>query len=86
MKSNQKVSESKRPYMLHIFGQAMTFRIPLLVTKVIVYSDHTAYPLCPRCTIGLEREYMNFCDRCGQKLSWKLFAYAKIIRPKSQRK
>ena len=27
-----------------------------------------------------EREYMNYCDRCGQRLGWELFDSAKVIR------
>lgn len=30
-------------------------------------NDH---PICPRCGIMLEREWMKFCDNCGQKLDW----------------
>lgn len=29
-----------------------------------------ACPVCPNCTITLEREYQSYCDRCGQKLAW----------------
>lgn len=52
---------------------AIKFRSPLQVTKVIVFSNGESYPVCPRCKITIEREYMRFCDRCGQRLSWKNF-------------
>ena len=39
----------------------------------------TTYYVCPRCKITLEREFMAFCDRCGQKLDWRSYKKAKII-------
>lgn len=27
----------------------------------------------PRCGSTMEREYQYFCDRCGQRLSWRGF-------------
>ena len=71
-------TESKHP--IRLFADAVSYRIPLPVTKVIAYSK-TTYPICPRCTQSLEREYMAFCDRCGQKLNWDLFEHAKVIYP-----
>lgn len=28
------------------------------------------FSICPRCDRTLPREYVAFCDRCGQKLKW----------------
>lgn len=28
------------------------------------------YYLCPGCGIFLDREYVNYCDTCGQRLNW----------------
>ena len=28
------------------------------------------YYICPKCGILLEREFMSYCDHCGQKLNW----------------
>ena len=67
-------------HSIRIFADAVSYRIPLPVTKVIAYSKIT-YPICPRCAVSLDREYMYFCDRCGQKLNWDLFEYAKVIYP-----
>ena len=33
-------------------------------------SSENIYPLCPSCRRELEREYQNYCDRCGQRLLW----------------
>lgn len=68
-------------HSIRIFADAVSYRIPLPVTKVIAYSK-TTYPICPRCAISLEREYMSFCDRCGQKLNWNFLEHAKVIYPK----
>ena len=65
-------------HSIRIFADAVSYRIPLPVTKVIAYSK-TSYPICPRCSQSLEREYIAFCDRCGQKLNWDLFEHAKVI-------
>ena len=55
------------------------YRIPLPVTKVQQLSNGDAYPLCPRCGTLLPREYMCFCDCCGQMLDWKDFSYTSAL-------
>ena len=50
--------------------KAITYRIPLLVTERQIFASGDSYPVCPRCACTIEREYMYFCDRCGQKLAW----------------
>ena len=42
-------------------------------------SSQTTYYVCPRCQTTMEREFMSFCDRCGQKLDWRGYKKAKII-------
>lgn len=46
------------------------FRSPMQVDKIILHKSGDSYPICPRCDCSLDREYMRFCDRCGQRLSW----------------
>ena len=77
MKSNLVIPSTKSKRSVALFTNAVSYRIPLPVTKVIACAN-TTYPICPRCAVSLEREYMSFCDRCGQKLNWDLFAYAKV--------
>lgn len=56
---------------MRFFAYAVSYRIAIPVTKVVKYpSRGCCYPLCPRCKMSMEREYANYCDRCGQKLSW----------------
>jgi len=35
---------------------------------------NTRYYICPGCGIFLEREFVHYCDSCGQKLNWRLVA------------
>ena len=59
---------------------AVSYRTALPVTKVILYSnDKFCYPMCPRCKISMDRDYMSFCDHCGQKLNWDYVDHAEII-------
>lgn len=61
-----------------------SFREPMLVTHIRCYrSIHglTGFPVCPKCTITLEREYQAYCDRCGQCLDWSCLQKATIILP-----
>lgn len=58
--------------------RAYTYRVPLPVTKIRTFDNGDSYPICPRCVNLIDREYMFFCDRCGQKLNWRFFAFARI--------
>lgn len=57
---------------------AAAFRIPCPVTQILLFPSGNSYPLCPRCNSSLEREYMRFCDSCGQRLGWKHFSSVHI--------
>ena len=59
---------------------AILYRLPLPVTKVLVFSCGYSYPICPRCDCTVDREYMRYCDRCGQHLSWEVFEHAAVIQ------
>lgn len=60
---------------------AISYRIPLEVRVVVMYPNGISFPECPRCKETIEREYMRFCDRCGQKLGWKNFDHAVVLHP-----
>lgn len=60
----------------------IAYRLPLAVQEVRVFSNGNSFPVCPKCGLTLEREYMNFCDRCGQKLDWKEYEKAVVVRVK----
>ena len=55
---------------------SIAYRIALPVTKICQYSSGDSYPVCPRCTETLDREYMAYCDRCGQCLNWDSFHWS----------
>lgn len=58
---------------------AILYRLPFLVTKVLVLPHGDSYPICPRCDSTVDREYMCYCDRCGQHLNWELYEHATVI-------
>ena len=58
---------------------ALRFRQPMQIRALVRYRTGGTFPLCPQCGLPLEREYQNFCDRCGQKLSWRHYARAEVI-------
>ena len=64
---------------LFTISVAESYRQPMNVTEIHLCGDSTAYPVCPRCRITIEREYQAYCDRCGQALSWKAYHKAIIV-------
>ncbi len=57
------------------------YRTELPVKEVVVFPNGDAYYVCPNCHITVEREFMSYCDRCGQHLGWKGYKKAKVIYP-----
>lgn len=56
--------------------EELAYRTAMPVTEVkcfILSGRPTGYPVCPRCGMTVEREYQQFCDRCGQKLDWRSY-------------
>lgn len=62
------------------FFYAVSYRIPLPVVEVVVFRSGDGYCVCPRCDSLLDREYMRFCDRCGQHLAWELLDHARVVQ------
>lgn len=61
----------------------LSFRRSMAVTEVVLFPrDIYPYPRCPRCRRTIDREYMGFCDRCGQKLDWTFFDESVTVLPK----
>lgn len=86
MKNKEKAFVRKSNGIAYLFLRAITYRTPRLVRRIIVYSDDAAYLICPMCKMSLDREYIAFCDRYGQKLNWKFFDHAKVVRSGFHRK
>lgn len=59
----------------------VNYREKMPVMEVMIFPDGTGYYVCPRCHVTMEREFMNFCDRCGQHLNWKNYKKARKIYP-----
>lgn len=79
IKSEEELRSQRFLSMLMIL---CSYRTPMKIIeskKFPVYKDTSIYYVCPRCKITLEREFMNFCDRCGQCLDWKGYRKAKVI-------
>lgn len=65
-----------------ITSDAEAYRNPMLVSAVRCYPacpDLFTYPLCPRCSLPLEREYQCFCEHRGQALAWKNLSKAIVV-------
>ncbi len=69
------------PELWYLLRAALSFRHPMAVTEIKVLGN-TGYYVCPYCLLTMEREFMAFCDRCGQCLDWKLYKKARIVYPK----
>ena len=74
------IKPPEQTYGFRILVTAVSYRIAMPVTKMVQYgSGGYAYPICPRCRQSMDREYMGYCDRCGQKLSWAKLDNAKVL-------
>ena len=60
--------------LVALYMENRSYRVRMSVTKETSLWDTvygcTEYPICPRCNSSLDREYQNYCDRCGQALDW----------------
>lgn len=64
--------------------EEITYRKEMRVRAVMVIGSgngRTGYAVCPRCGVTMEREYMNYCTWCGQKLGWRGYRKAEEIYP-----
>lgn len=64
--------------------QELSYRRPMLVRELMVFPNTRpidSYYVCPRCQITMEREFMQYCDRCGQCLDWSMYEQALIMYP-----
>ena len=70
--------------ILRILTFLASYRQGMPVTELVVFPSgprKTGYYRCPRCRMTMEREFMNYCDRCGQHLSWKGYKKASKVFP-----
>ena len=68
-----KVARIKR----HVdYTEELSYREPMLVSYL--------QAICPRCESSMEREYVSYCDRCGQALDWSEIHTASIRLPRQK--
>lgn len=73
---------SRRIPRLPLLLEQLFYRFPMAVVEIHAFSrcrGGAAYSVCPRCGATMEREYMSFCSRCGQRLDWRRYQQAKVI-------
>ena len=66
------------------FIRGYSYRYPMLVKEVIVFPElpnEGGYYFCPRCQTTMERDFMKYCDRCGQCLDWSQYEQAEVVYP-----
>jgi len=64
---------------------SLSYRIPLPVKEVRILGSSGEYAVCPKCEATVDREYMLYCDRCGQRLDWTSFDNAVIVPTLAQK-
>ncbi len=55
---------------------------PMNVNKVYCKGESFSVaflPVCPSCEAILHREFENYCEKCGQRLSWKDYENSELI-------
>lgn len=62
-----------------ILRDALSYRITRQVVQVRSTRAIGCYPVCPRCRASLEREYMSYCNCCGQRLGWDTYERADVL-------
>lgn len=58
------------------------YRKAWCIEEIMVFPNGMGYYVCPRCRITLEREFVAYCDRCGQHLGWKGYRKVRVIHPR----
>lgn len=62
-----------------------SYHSPMEIAEMVITYDtfwgNEGYYLCPRCKSSLERDFMLFCNCCGQKLDWNKYKEVKRIYP-----
>ena len=69
-----------------LFRLFASYRSAMRIKDAILFGDEYICYCCPRCNISLDREFISFCDRCGQKLDWTKYRQAKLKHPLSEHK
>lgn len=67
-------------------AEQVSYRKPMAITQRIVLPTRysASYFICPRCLATLDREFVAYCDRCGQCLDWTNYKTAEICYPENR--
>lgn len=78
-RSRRKATEKRQATARSLEKLIDTADAVMEVTTLRIYRVHySEYSLCPRCEIPIEREFVNYCSNCGQKLSWETYLNGNI--------
>ena len=69
------------------FHLLLSYRMPMMVRDAMLFPhfpNPDIYYHCPRCQKLLDREFMSYCDCCGQCLDWRDYRKARrtYFKPK----
>lgn len=74
----------KEPYFYALLWEVLelfaSFRSGMLINEALVLGEYIYYR-CPRCCVTLDRDFVSYCDRCGQKLDWTKYKSVKLSYP-----
>ena len=70
-------------FVLRLCYTLLSYRAKARIREVVRLRDG-GYYLCPRCRTSLDRDFQNFCDRCGQHLEWAGYRKARVIFPEAK--
>lgn len=88
MKPREKGVSTSASLIRGVLLTGVSYRFRMTVSQVMIFQTlygQTAYYVCPRCRVTMEREFMAFCDRCGQRLDWRSYETATIIYPNTSK-
>ena len=49
---------------------ACSYRSPMQVKLYMRTWCRDYYPICPRCSSSMDRDFVSYCNQCGQKMAW----------------
>ena len=73
-KTRRKATEKRQATARSLGNPIDTADAAMEVKTLRIYRVHySEYSICPRCDIPIEREFVNYCSNCGQRLSWESY-------------
>ena len=82
MKDRERMGAGSLAVVFLRLREAVSYRVPMRVRELMMYRTNcpeSGYYVCPRCKRTMDREFMAFCDRCGQKLDWDKYEDAEVV-------